>query len=142
MCKKCPNVDGCFSLRKLPKLTSLHFLWRLWPTFFAKLFSAIILNVHIAKLIWQFLLNHFGFKLPYIPFWKNHKLDIFFLGLPTIFLPDIKNRNWVGCCKKRRRTCTINSGILLQSWCNETKQNFHIFPNILFILYFVGQQLQ
>ena len=42
MSKKCPKVDGCFSLKDLPKLTILHFLWRVWPKFFAKLFSACV----------------------------------------------------------------------------------------------------
>ena len=37
--KKSPKVDGCFSLKELPKLTILHFLWRLWPKFLTKLFS-------------------------------------------------------------------------------------------------------
>ena len=39
-------ASGCLSPKELPKLT---ILWRLWPKFFAKLFSACVDKVKMAK---------------------------------------------------------------------------------------------
>ena len=49
--QKSPKVNGCFSLKELPNLTILHFLWRLWPKFCAKKISQLFQKANMAKIM-------------------------------------------------------------------------------------------
>ena len=47
--KKLKILGNYFSLKELPKLTILYFLWRLWSDFFEKLHSACVDKVKLVK---------------------------------------------------------------------------------------------